>query len=138
MRWINKNTVAILLLSLLTGCGSGRSPVAGEITFDGKPVQEGTIVFEPTDRQGPATGGKIVDGKYALTGKAAPLPGKKTVRISAVQKTGRKMESRFATPKNMIDEVELYIPKIYNTNSTLTCEVSPDGSKTINFDLKTQ
>ncbi len=75
--------IILLIITLfMVGCGSNRFPVAGEVTFDGKPVEQGTISLEPIDRQGPTTGGKITNGKYRLEGDAAPLPGKKTVRIS--------------------------------------------------------
>ena len=70
-------TLVLIALAFLTGCGSGHFPVTGEVTLDDKPVEQGTISFEPTDRQGPTTGGKIVGGKYQLEGDAAPLPGKK-------------------------------------------------------------
>jgi hypothetical protein len=127
--------VAAAVLANCTGCGNGRSPVGGKVTFDGKPVEQGAIVLEPADGHGPTTGGTILDGKYELAGKAAPLPGKKKVRITATRKTGRKVASG-PLRNTMVDEIESYIPEIYNIDSTLTCEVSPDGSKTINFDLK--
>jgi hypothetical protein len=46
------------------GCGSGRPPTAkvtGTVTYQGKPLATGTIVFE-IDGNRPATG-KVVDGK---------------------------------------------------------------------------
>jgi len=131
--------VVIFALAFLAGCGSDRCPVGGEVSFDGKPVEKGSIAFEPVDGQGPTSGGTIADGKYCLVGSAAPLPGKKTVRITGVRKTGRKIAAGLPSPPGtMIDEIERYIPKIYNTNSTLTCDVSRDDSKTIDFNLKPQ
>jgi len=125
------------VLSFLTGCGSGRFPVTGEVTFDGKPVEQGTISLEPVDRQGPTSGGKIVNGKYRLEGDAAPLPGKKTVRISAARKTGRKIPAGSLAKKGeMVEEIERYIPDIYNKKTTLTCEVGGQGTNQIDFHLK--
>jgi len=129
-------TLTIGVLMLLAGCGSGRFPVTGEVTFDGKPVEEGTISFEPADGKGPTTGGKIVGGKYEFKGNAAPLPGKKTVRIFAARKTGRQVAVKYTTPKQMVDEIERYIPDIYNTKTTLSCEVADRGVNQINFHLK--
>ena len=80
----------IMAFALLAGCGSDRIPVGGAVTFDGKPVAEGSISFEPADGQGPSTGGRIVAGRYDLTGEAAPLPGKKLVRVSAARKPAAK------------------------------------------------
>ena len=38
----------------------------------------------------------------------------------------------------MIDDVEAYIPDVYNSNSTLTCEVSSEGPKQIDFHMKSK
>ena len=71
--------VGTLLVIAASGCSNGRYPVKGVVAFDGSPVEQGTIVFEPADRQGPATGGTISQGQYELAGNAAPFPGKKIV-----------------------------------------------------------
>jgi hypothetical protein len=42
-------TLAPLLLLLLAGCGSGRYPVSGRVTYeDGTPVEAGTVIGETT------------------------------------------------------------------------------------------
>jgi hypothetical protein len=98
--------LAAVVLAVLAGCGSGRLPVHGDVTFDGKPVDLGTISFEPADGQGRATGGKIMDGKYELVGNTASQPGKKIVRIFASRKTGRKVPAGpWASPGQTVDEV---------------------------------
>lgn len=62
---------AVLVLGVLTGCGGSSDPnighVAGTVTFDGKPLPAGMIVFEPD----PARGNHgqqgyadIADGKF--------------------------------------------------------------------------
>jgi hypothetical protein len=116
-----------------SGCHHGQCPVSGEVTFGGKPVEDGTISFEPADGQGSTTGGKIMAGKYEITGDAAPWPGKKIVRIFGVQKTGRRVAGFGGV---MADEVVPYIPDIYNARSTLTCELVAGGSSQIDFNLK--
>jgi hypothetical protein len=136
-RWV-AGILAAVVLAVLAGCGSGRLPVHGDVTFDGKPVDLGTISFEPADGQGRATGGKIMDGKYELIGNTASQPGKKIVRIYASRKTGRKVPVGLWAPGQMVDEVESYIPEIYNTQSTLTCEVTNSGSNQIDFNLKSK
>lgn len=130
---------AILCLASSVGCGSNRCPISGEVTFDGRPVGQGSIVLEPFDGQGPTAGGKIAEGKYCLSGDAAPLPGKKKVRIIGMRKTGRKVPAGPPAPSDvMIDEIERMVPKSYSTNSPLTCEVARNGSKTIDFNLKSR
>ena len=87
--------VTIALAVTSPGCKRGHFPIQGEVTFNGNPVDNGTICLESADGKGPTTGGAIAAGKYQLTGDAAPLPGKKVVRISAVRKTGRKVRDSF-------------------------------------------
>jgi hypothetical protein len=41
--------VPLVLLALIAGCGSGRHPVAGRVTYeDGTPVEGGTVIGEAT------------------------------------------------------------------------------------------
>ena len=128
--------IAVLALA---GCGSNQIPIGGTVTLDGKPLTEGSISLEPVDGVGPTTGGKITNGKYELICSAAPLPGKKTVRISGAFKTGRRIPAGPPLPAGtMIDEIGVRVPDAYNTNSTLTCEISRDGPKEIDFNMKLQ
>lgn len=123
--------LAVLLL-LATGCSRGVN-VEGEVTFDGQPVESGSIVFEPADGQGPSFGGSIESGRYAVSGQSA---GSMIVRIRAVRKTGRQVESGPPDPPGtMVDEVEAYIPAVYNSQSTLTREVAPRGTTRHDFQL---
>ena len=51
----------------LAGCNSGRSSVEGAVTFDGSPVDGGTIISRPEDAgSGAPRGGEIKDGKYLV------------------------------------------------------------------------
>jgi hypothetical protein len=67
------------------GCGGNEGiPVRGEVTYGGRPVDSGGITFQFADGSGPSTGGAITDGHYKSIEDAAPLPGKKTVRIRSL------------------------------------------------------
>jgi hypothetical protein len=117
------------------GCGKGGATVEGRVTFDGQPVEAGTIVFEPADGAGPSAGGAIENGRYRLAGDAGVTPGKKTVRITAMRKTGRQIEEGPpAPPGTMVDEIEQFIPATYNTNSSLQVDVT-GGQSTHDFVL---
>src|SRR5207244_8143771 len=58
--------LAAAVLPLLAGCDSSSKKVAvsGTVTYDGQPVEYGTIVF--ANSGGPTSGGEIKDGKYSV------------------------------------------------------------------------
>ena len=73
-RWL----LPSLVLLLVGGCGgSGLVDVRGKVTYDGQPVQRGTIAFFPSDGKGPTTAALITNGRYMLK---VPL-GRKRVKI---------------------------------------------------------
>ena len=60
----------LLVVGLLLGCGekrSGTAVVRGKVTYNGKPVPNGTVNFIPTRGATTATGEIHPDGSYALT-----------------------------------------------------------------------
>jgi len=68
------------VLVVLAGCGSGSGParfdLSGTVTYDGKPVPAGYIVFNPdaaAGNSGPGAQADIRDGKYQT------LPGQGTI-----------------------------------------------------------
>src|SRR5262245_51308581 len=94
-----------------SGCGGGKIPVSGSVFFAGKPIEEGTILFEPVDGKGPTTGGFVTEGNYELGGEAGALPGEKIVRIVALRKTGRMIPAGSpAPPGTMVPEIIQCIP----------------------------
>ena len=67
MKSLANLSVCLLVLGLCSGCGNsdGRVEVTGEVTFDGKPLEDGNITFGGP--QGAAGAGKIVNGKFSLS-----------------------------------------------------------------------
>jgi hypothetical protein len=109
----------------LYGCGgSDEVEVSGTVTFDGKPVEEGDIIFRGTDR---AFGGKIKDGNYKLT----VSPGKSRVEITAFRAIPGRVDH--SNPGEEKPVLEPYIPEKFNSKSTLTADVS---SSQTTFDFK--
>ena len=130
--------ILVASLGMCLGCGGNLATVQGNVTFDGQPVEQGSIVFEPADGVGQVAGGTIQNGKYLLASEGGVVPGKMIVRISAVKATGRKVKAGPpAPPGTMVDEVSQFIPAIYNENSTLAIEVAP-GKVTQHFELRSQ
>jgi hypothetical protein len=68
---VRRTAVAVALLLLGTaGCGARLHPVRGKVTYpDGKPLTEGTVVFESKDAVRPITARGTVqpDGSYELS-----------------------------------------------------------------------
>jgi hypothetical protein len=128
-------TAVLVGLGVLASCSSAppRGIIHGEVTFDGQPVQEGTILFEPENGQGQTAGGSIKDGKFT-----AEVPvGKMRVRINGNKKTGRRYKV-YDTPESpLVDEVVELLPPKYNVNSELTLEVKK-GEQQVPFHLKSR
>jgi hypothetical protein len=116
---------------LLAGCGPTgpvTHTVSGTVTFDGVPVAKGDIIFRDAAGQDKSYGGQITDGKFSFESS----PGKKKVEINAMREVPGKMDT--SNPGAEVPLMEQYIPKQYNTESTLTAEVPGSGDFT--FDLK--
>ena len=122
-----------LLLSLvlfLAGCGGEkRYDLSGTVTYKGKPVPEGYIVFEPDTSKG-NTGGpsraKIIDGKYDTSSSenVGNLGGPHVVRITGFDK---KIIGATAG--------EVALPKSLFTDYTVS-EDLPKKNGTKDFDVK--
>jgi len=83
------------------GCGDSSSglarrySVSGTVTYNGKPLERGTISFVPADAKGRAAGGTIIDGRYSLTTHDrddGALPGKYKVGVVAKETDPSKVD----------------------------------------------
>ena len=117
----------------LCGCGggSGQADLSGEVTLDGKPLPQGSLLLVPTDpSKGGTAGGEIKDGRFALTGKQAPGIGEYKVEIHANKPSGRKVQKAMGKPGELDDELIEAVASRFNTKSELRVEVKPGGSTT--------
>lgn len=130
-RWCSFFSCVVASL-LLAGCGSGGTQLEGTVTFDGQPVDGGTITFMSEGGQGTNAGGPIQGGKYAIESKLPP--GKFKVEINWFKSTGKTLANK-SDPGTKMDETKQVIPMEYNKQSKLTAEVK-SGSNTFNFELK--
>ena len=122
--------LVVLALLVLAGCGdSGPAEydVTGSVTLDGQPIEKGEILFLPANLQGTSQAGQIVNGKY----ECRVSEGSKRVEITATR------ESPTPAADGLPNYVS-YIPAAYNSQSTLTAEVKPDGDNTFTFTLQSQ
>jgi hypothetical protein len=111
---------------LLTGCGSSEfETVTGTVTFDGQPLPDGDIIFQPSDPKHGPDAGKIIDGKFTLPVR----PGSKKVVIRAARLVPGKKGPMGE------DAHEDYIPGKYNDDTTLTADVKPGSKNDFSFPL---
>lgn len=113
----------------LAGCGEGpvggpRAAVRGEVTLDGQPLEQGSIMFLPAaGTSGQVTGGPILAGRYSIPAEEGVAVGVNRVEITAMKKSGKQVQDPFGPPGKTI---EMEVPAVaarFNTASTLKLEV---------------
>lgn len=122
-------SVLVGFVLLGTGCGdSGTISIKGTVTWDGRNLPTGRIVFVDLDPHVPAVSAEIKDGTY----EAEVPPGKKLVRITATrEKPGAKPDPDMgAVPR------ESYIPFQYNARTKLNTTITTGGKTELDFHLK--
>jgi hypothetical protein len=159
-------TIPAVLAVLGCGDSTGLPPryrVSGTVTYNGKPVEKGTVTFTPAKSEGRAAGGTIVAGSYSLTTldpDDGALPGSYKVSIIAKETDTSKVELKIKKPREGAQtEAEkkamatVYpqkvaaraaamaknlVPAKYSTPETsgLTYEVKDQSDTAANFDLK--
>ena len=131
----------MLLLSLSLGCGASgpeRTEVQGTVSFDGTPVESGSIAFIPSEGTvGPSTGGSIIAGTYHLASGEGPVIGPHRVEIRAMRNTGQQVKAGEGAddPEALVDDIEMFSPATFNSQSTLTADIQ-SGTNELDFDLK--
>jgi hypothetical protein len=130
-----------LVLAALLGCSREAGPhtmrVWGDVSFDGKPVEDGTITFESADGSPPAQG-PIKAGHYDLPAESGPVAGKTyVVRFSAMVKTGKTVRNVMGDGAPTMDVLAESLPAAFNTQSTVKKTIAPEPEKNqMNFKLQ--
>ena len=113
--------------------------VWGEVTYDGKPLPDGTIRLlpQPGSAEGTATEGDIKDGRYEIPASIGPLAGLTyKVEIRAQKKVGT-VANPFDPTGPPLDRFDNYLPAVYNHKSTLTIAVADrESANQHDFHLK--
>ena len=118
----------------LPGCsGSKLNPVQGQVTWEGQPLEEGTITFRPADGKGPSAEAPIVKGQYSVNVK----PGDKKVAIQGYQVEGQRRASELDPNSPIVPNRKQIIPPRFSDRdkTELTRKVDPGAGK-LDFDLK--
>jgi hypothetical protein len=117
------STVVILLMA---GCGASKSSVTGEVSFAGRPIENGSVRFFPVESTpGPGAVTAISDGRFEIGEQQGLVAGKYVVQITAVQKTGRIIRSESWVETGPQEEERQIIPAKYNLRSELHAEFLP-------------
>jgi predicted small lipoprotein YifL len=132
--------LAVLALIDLSGCGESgppaepRASVRGSITWEGKPIEEGTISFVPVgDTKGSPAMATISGGQYTLNRTMGPAIGPNRVEIIGNRDTGKRIPA--APPATgEIPQYEQFVPEKYNTRSRLETEIKAGDNK-VDYDL---
>ena len=118
----------VFLALVLAGCS--KSPtrrVSGEVSYEGVPIQDGTIELIPIEGTGgPSVGGNITEGAYDVPADKGPLAdGTYRVKLWAVRDTGRYPPGpRYTKSMTIREDI---IPEEYNTRSKLEVKINANA-----------
>ncbi|MDR3110621.1 MAG: hypothetical protein LBU65_13210 [Planctomycetaceae bacterium] len=127
-----------LCLVFVCGCSSsnpqGRLAIEGEVTIGGKPVNGGSIEFEPVGSQTERTqsGSTITNGKYSIPAQQGLVAGDYKVRITVMEEVPG---SRVDDPDPMKSKVEYrdIAPSNFGSASEQEVTVTKSGKQVFNF-----
>lgn len=121
--------VALLGLAAAVGCGGGdgKVDVSGAVTFNGEPVDDGSIQFAGEGADAATV--IIAKGRYT----ARVTRGKKKVVIEGLRKTGTQYRDT-ADKSTAYDKLENFLPPEFNTQTKLTADVTGATDK-LDFSL---
>jgi hypothetical protein len=134
-----------LVSVVLAGCGSPgdnlpREPVSGTVTLDGKPLERGTISFQPDSALPTAAAVPITAGSYSMARAEGLVPGTYRVLISSTPPAVVTIDPTTGMPpppgKPTPPPKEL-LPAKYNASSTLSAEVKAGAANRFDFALET-
>jgi hypothetical protein len=136
--WAGTGGVLLLLLMAASGCGERAGSVEGTVTFQGKPLSSGSIVFYADDDQNDS--GHIADGKYTVG--RVPVGDVKVVVMSfpvgeATKLPKGKETTKPGDPPPAKAEKFVPIPAKYSSRETTDLKYKiTGGSQKIDIDLK--
>ena len=142
--WMPRVLGLVLLITIGCGRASGpeRASVSGQVTFDGVPVERGSIAFIPDGQTvGPTAGAVIEKGRYQVPRDAGPVLGTHRVEITA-HRAGKQVDvagvggaATGPSAAGTVQETEMYIPEQYNKQSSLKATFK-SGANVNDFPLK--
>jgi hypothetical protein len=122
----------MFFVASLAGCGGDRGPervvVSGTVTYNGKPIPNGSIRFMPTAASPvPMAGAAIKDGEYKVEAHGGIPVGTHKIEIDAYRVDPAYAKPDMPTGRGV--PRKQYLPKRYNTDSELTITIEPGSPK---------
>lgn len=140
--------LCVLILGMV-GCGKSgpeRIPLSGKVTYNGEPIEDGEIAFQPEPgTDAPPTSAPILDGEYKLSPNFEMVPGTYKVMIRAYQiefdEKKKLLPGGFIDrppPPNGIDVKAQLLPEKFNTKTEIEKLTVESGAGPVeqNYDLK--
>jgi hypothetical protein len=126
------SVLLLCVVGLVAGCGGEKGAkkydVSGTASFDGVPIEKGSISFVPRDTTKAPEGTTIENGKF----KFQSPPGAMNVEIRGSRPAAVQDEPLMGT------KYEDFVPAEFNSSTTLKAEVTTSGPNTFTFDLKSK
>ena len=135
---VRRIVLATLVAAGMSGC-SGPSqpitvPVSGTVSYDGKPIADGSITFAAVDGSCAPNVLQIAAGRY----EGRVVVGEKRIEIRAMRKAERTGSAATGPGGDEGPVLENFIPAAYNDASQLTKTIEPPGPVVIDLDLTVQ
>jgi hypothetical protein len=131
-----RRLIALLLAGSCLGIAAcqpnDRAWSTGSVTFEGRQVEHGMIVFRPLDGGNAPAGAAIAEGRFAIAGR----PGRHRVEIRGTRPVDASQQPRTMPRIEGAPIYEDFIPPAYNTESTLEVDVAAGSSNEFDFDLQ--
>ena len=129
--------VAIMLPVSVLGCGLGADPhgrkaLSGTVTFQGQPVDGGSIKFLALEENGLSAGSLILQGKYQVPREQGLPAGTYRVMISALEPTPTPTG---APGENPAPPAKERIPAEFNVETKLKIEIKADQEAKFDFTI---
>lgn len=130
-----KIVFAALCVASVSGCGGPSPPVtalvSGTVSYDGKPIVDGSITFAAVDGSCAPNVLQIAEGRY----EGRVVVGEKRIEIRAMRQAERTRSAATGPGGDEGPVLENFIPAAYNDASQLTRTIDPPGPVVIDLDL---
>lgn len=126
--------LTVVSIFLFTGCTDAerRIELKGEITLDGEPLENATLILTPKG-QGKAVAATIEAGKFHLAKDLGPTLGEYHVQINPLD--GDDNPESFIAHSKAVKKKQ-FIPKAYQSGGTLTISVTGAPGELFHLELK--